>query len=229
MDVSILVQGPLNDVSLEALEYYRTIGPVVISTWDTEDLSTLSKYDPAGCKVILDRLPTPVYFVDTPNKTFSYQIRSILNGLRAVDTEHVIRTRSDEHWGNLQPLIERYQSHNHEKVVCGNIFFKRWDMQYHFHIGDHLFIGKTDTLKNGYEMLEDMPGEFENIYCAEICAAKAMMTCAGIELNREGFEQMFDVIDINELAPFRAAWQHGNRTYESEFQDTSVIKSMDEL
>jgi hypothetical protein len=102
-------------------------------------------------------------------------------------------------------------------------------MQYHFHIGDHLFIGKTKTLNSGYEMLRTMPQYFTHEYCAEICAAKAMMMCAGADMDKDGFIDMFDVIDINELRPFIANWVHGNRAYESEFIDQSVIRSMDEL
>jgi hypothetical protein len=225
-DFTILVQGPPNKVSLDALEYYRSVANVAISTWHG-DVSIMNNYYFGDCEVRLSPLPKHVYFVGKPNETFTYQIYSILSGLECVRTPFVIRTRSDEAWYNLEPLIEFFLK-NENKIVCGNIFFKRWS-DFSFHIGDHLIVGRTNHLRDAYNLLRLKPDDYGRAYCAEQSAAWAMLDAAGLPKDRHNFELLFDVFDINNIKPFRSNWVHGGREFVNEFEDSCVIKKMEEL
>jgi len=222
-DLSILIQGPLNEISLSNLGYYRTLGTVVISCWDSDDLSLLLPYaQDRAIRVTKNPLPThKVYH----QPTFDFQVHSVMHGMDAVDTEYVIRTRSDERWGNLQPLIKKYERRESD-VVCGNIFFKRWD-DLHFHPGDHLFIGKTNLLRAAYKRLRFDSSKYVNCYCAEMSFAHAVMDVLERGNTKEAFVEAFGVVDINELAPFIAQFRQGNITYTDEFNEACAIKTME--
>ena len=108
-------------------------------------------------------------------------------------------------------------------------------------IGDHLFIGKTEILRNAYNRLRIDIERYSKAYCAEQAAAFAMLDSFygfshslfsddAPNYRRDEFENVFDVIDINELAPFKANWVHGNTFYEDRFpRPEGVITSMEEL
>ena len=42
--LSIVIQGPLNRRSIDTIPYYLNYGKVIVSCWDTDDLSMLDKY-----------------------------------------------------------------------------------------------------------------------------------------------------------------------------------------
>lgn len=225
-DISVLIQGPLSETSLDNLEYYKSIGPVVISTWQEYDCSLLDKYNLDGCEVVLRPVPrNKSYFRED---TFDYQINSIYNGLVEIKTPYVIRTRSDEYWGNLAPLIDKFNNSECVKIVCGNIFFKRWGV-FHYHVGDHLFIGNTNILTPAYYDLINRPSAYANMYCAEVSLAISIMQIYGAEITRENFVKIFDVVDINDLKPFRASFRHAGITYDNFFTDDSILRTMEEL
>ena len=227
---SVLIQGPLNRVSLDGLEYYKTLGPVVITTWADQDKSILEDYDLTGCHLRFTGLPPKVYFVGQANETFSYQVTSIRYGAQGCryESQWMIRTRSDERWGNLQPLIDRFEQ-DQTKIVCGNIFFKPWD-DFAMHFGDHLFIGCPHTIMSAYQDVEMNPATYQGLHCAEMIAAQSLMKTKGCtSFTKADFMRIFDVIDINELGPFVARWAHGDTTFVNEFNDSQVITSMSEF
>ncbi len=117
-EFSVIVQGPINDVSLAHIHEYRQYGPVIMSCWESDPrIADI----PDDVKLIASKLPEKVYYVGKPNDTFTYQVKSIYRGLAVCDTQYAVRTRSDEFY-NLEPLLERFkQSPN--KILCGNIFF----------------------------------------------------------------------------------------------------------
>lgn len=218
-DISVLIQGPLNRRSLKALDYYKTIGPVIISYWDDCDESIFKNFDLTD--VTLVRRPKPTSMVC--KGTFTYQMNSILNGLLKVQTDFVIRTRSDERWLNLEPLIEKFNSSNRQKIVCGNIFFRKFtDTQYH--PGDHLYIGSTTVLRNAYWDLVHNFDNYKQYYCAEVYFAIAVLNQFKKDETRfhgqgkEAFLNLFDVIDINELRPFIARFNAIDKDYVNWFE-----------
>lgn len=221
-DYSVLIQGPLDPISLSNLIYYKTIGPVVISYWEGDDESLL----PDDPDLILIKRPLPSHRAYRQD-TFDYQIWSIYHGLCKINTFYTIRTRSDEKYGNLQPMIDLFEI-NKQKVVCGNIFFKRWD-EFSFHPGDHLFIGDSDLLRLAYMRLIDSSEKYVNAYCAEMSMAHAIMDAAGFDRTKEGFIELFSVADINLLRPFVAQFKHAGVSYIDEFKDPCAVTTIEEV
>ncbi len=222
-DYTIVIQGPLNKTALNYLTYYKSLGHVVISYWATDDESILSSYDINDCTLVKQEIPENRY----PYKTFTLQAIGILGGLKACQTEYVIRTRSDEFWGNLAPLIDKFEKARH-KIICGNIFFKKWD-NIEGHIGDHLFIGDTKLLTSTYEQICNSPKTFDNARCPEVVAAWAMLNSVKLNYTKEDFIKLFDVIDINLLIPFKACWGQMSVEYLDYFYYLGVINNIEEL
>lgn len=222
---TVLVQGPLDSTSLDHIEYYKTLGPVVISHWDTCDESLLDLI--SGCRVIRKPLPVHKRYL---RDTFDYQIHSILNGLSAVETTYVIRTRSDEYYGNLEPMIDKFNK-DVNKVVSGNVYFRKWQNS-QFHIGDHLFVGRTDVIYSAYDRLARVDHGFNPHAFPEHMLTHLLMDAIlgkDAEHTRETFEQCFDVMNVNDLQPFLAAHRHAGIVYTDSFADISCATSMDDL
>lgn len=227
-DTTVLIQGPLNRTSLDHIDHYLSYGRVLISFWDTDDESLL--YDiPSEVELVKRSPPTHKYY---QQDTFDYQIWSIYNGLYNVKTPIVIRTRSDEYYGNLDPLIERFNS-DRTKIVCGNVFFKKWNA-IPFHIGDHLFMGDTELLFSAYKELVSDPQKYVAFGYAELTVAMAILHISNNKSTQDqrkaDFIKLFDVVDINTMAPFLVSWNHNSTVYRNHFDLTnSCITTIGDL
>lgn len=223
-DLTILIQGPLNTTSLDNLIYYKSLGQVIISYWDTCKNEILANYNLDGIICVRRPLPQAILKGAGHYGTFTKQIVGVTHGLQMVNTPYVVRVRSDELWCNLSPLIEKFEL-NFDKIVCGSIFFKKWCI-FNYHLGDHLFIGKTKTLLNGFlQILKDL--YYDKI--AEAIISFGILDSLGLEKNKESFIRVFDVIDINLLSPFIARWNQQGVTYINKFEDQNCIMSMEDL
>ena len=221
-NVTVLVQGPLNRISLEKLHTYKTVGPVVLSYWAGDDENLYHDIDMDGIdkvRGIVDNVVTNNYRQGTADKQFW----GVWNGLKLVKTPYVIRTRSDEYFGNLQPLIDKL---NENKIICGSIFFRPWDYM-QCHPGDHVFIGATSWLLEAYRLLIESAEQFKGLFCAEQSLAYAIMAVRGYSnpVPRNVFRQFFDVIDINMMKPFIAQYRSGGTTYHNEFNVDVVSRT----
>lgn len=131
---SIIIQGPINDISLSYLDIYKQYGPVIVSCWDTDKVPD----DLKGVTIIKNHINIENYA--NPQNIFM-QATTTLSALRLVDTEYFIKVRSDEKYSNLQPIVDKVLS-NVNKYVCNNIWFKKIDKEW-LHPSDHLIAGKT--------------------------------------------------------------------------------------
>ena len=226
-DISVIIQGPLNEVSLDNLEYYKTLGPVIVCHWEGDDESILDNYDLSDCIVVKHPVPIKDFLLHTVSDTFIYQVKGIYYGLCEVQTPYVIRTRSDEFWGNLEPLLEQFNT-NGGKVTCGNIFFRKWHA-YVFHIGDHLFIGDTKILLDGYTRLIERSENFISTTNPEAIAAYGILDAVGKNRTKEDFVSVFDAIDINKLQPFLAQHRHAGHKFLNHFHVDDCVKNIGEL
>jgi len=233
-NLTVLIQGPLDKTSLSYLPYYKTIGPVVISHWNSDDFSLLNYYDISGCKII-SASPPEKQLIYPRWDTFSFQLTSITNGLKNIDTPHVLKMRSDERYGNLDPIIERFNI-DQSKIVCGNIFFKKWDIM-NSHIGDHIYIGNTSLLLEAYINIYKFCKIYNTAkYPEQIPVWAIMHILLNQEIEKDNlltkkdeFIKIFDVVDINEMAPFIAKFNHFKIVFTNHFQYKDIIKSMEEL
>ena len=116
-------------------------------------------------------------------------------------------------------------------MVCGNIFFKPWDFK-PYHIGDHLFAAEREFLLKTYHILfnaytnpEFSPASWLNQGkpdTAEQILAKSFLCARGVTDSlwplKDTSLKYFNVVDINDLGPYEAKWQHGNKVY---YKDSS--------
>jgi len=160
---TILIQGPLNNVSLENIENYKKFGTVIISHWDEKhsiiekEFPILKKYksDPK-VKIISKPLPDRNDKIGIEkNSTFYWAVESCYHGFMACETEYVIKTRSDEYFTDLSEIINKTLQFKGNRLVCGSIFVRNF-MEIPFHVGDHIFGLKTESAKKMYQHLMDM-------------------------------------------------------------------------
>jgi hypothetical protein len=172
MDLTILIQGPLNEISLDGVENYLKYGKVVISHWTQDDIKLLDDIDKTNpnIKIVNQHMPSreewePTWAGDiTVDSTFPWAVKSTYLGLKNVDTEYVVKTRSDERFENLQPMIDLFLKT--KRMVFGNIYafsFKKDP----FKIGDHLFMDYNEKLVKTYEMILESHEFRYPSYCAE--------------------------------------------------------------
>ena len=247
---TVLIQGPFNPTSFLRWESFLKYGKVLVSTWDIKPGTTVSlsgqdvfsnqiiKDEQAkGLRVVSRQIPDReaehLQGIDK-SSTFFWALNSIYNGLINIDTEYVIKVRSDEYYSNLTPLIERFIQ-NDNKIVCGNIFVRR-EIPYHF--GDHLFVCKTKDLRKAIkglldsynaktdikEWMKQKTGLYTNvaecILCLAILHAKRKQPTIWDDANIRQinpkdrkwikyFLRHGSIVDINKLGKFTACWAHG--------------------
>lgn len=222
---------------------------MVVSSWSDPDFDSLlgfMRHTP-GVKFILTTLPdikkTTHCLMDS---TFYWAICSMYHGLKNVETEYVVKTRMDEAFSGLEPFIDPFLLDD-KKMVCGNIFVQKFDRQ-QFHIGDHVFVAKTEVLLRATKQLKDIyenkiPSETwaqQGPYSAEQVLAFAFLKNSGIPVplvingtappsNREVFCNNFHVVDVNEVESFTLRWNHNEQTYKDKFVNPHGVTTMEDI
>ena len=138
-DVSIIIQGPLNEISLKNIPVYKKYGKVIVSCWSGYDEKLLKYIDDDVVFVCND--PIKVEHYNSHN--VYYQAFTTHAGLEKSETKFSIKVRSDESYSNLDTFVKALNK-NPEHIITGDIFF--WDDQFSFHISDHAAGGKTKSL-----------------------------------------------------------------------------------
>jgi len=98
--IGIVVQGPIikeDDFTLETLKIYKkTMSdiPIILSTWDDEDVSYVNRIKSEGVFILLNKKP------EYPGpQNINYQIVSSRNGIlkaKELDAGYVLKTRTDQ-------------------------------------------------------------------------------------------------------------------------------------
>lgn len=136
-DVTILIQGRLHEDCVQFYVNNYTDYNVVISTWDSEDISEEAL--PANFTLLKTSKPEiPLY------QNVTLQLISTLYGLRAVTTPYVIKMRGDEYYSNIAFITQTIEKQKN-KIICSPVFFRPWSYD-KFHISDHLIAGSTEDL-----------------------------------------------------------------------------------
>jgi hypothetical protein len=142
-NITIVIQGPPSEISLKHIDNYRKYGEVIYSTYQP-----MPKID--GLKTVIGNWYNfPVYNFGNVAK----QVFTTLNGLQVVDTEYVIKVRTDEYYTNLNPFISKMLD-NKDKYITNNIFFK--GAVEPLHPSDHMVGGRTELLLTGFSRIRDL-------------------------------------------------------------------------
>ena len=169
-NITIIIAGPLNRTSLDTIDHYlKFTKNIIISTWEYDWFDNLkfgdfisrlkNKYKDI-CNLTITHTPEPNYkkmlkdgdlvgVLD--NSTYFWQVSGIHNGLKECKTKYAIRTRSDESYENLKPLIDQFKLDTN-RIVFGNIFFKPSGL----HVGDHLYMSTTKKLTEMFSLLTNI-------------------------------------------------------------------------
>lgn len=158
-NTTILIQGRLTRESLDFYKKNYKGYPKILSLWDDNniDLSDLSD----EFKVVFSERPS---FSGRDNRNF--QTISVLNGLKLVDTDLVIKIRADEYISNIEYVVEQI-SFQDDKLYCLPIFFRPWHV-YRYHISDHFIAGSKNQLYTMFSAALEMSNDnFYDRYCNE--------------------------------------------------------------
>lgn len=153
MKYTIVIQGPQKNInqslSLCGLAYYKTIASVIVSHWDNDpQIET-----PLSDGVLIIRNPRPAVMAYN-NQNIYLHCLSTLAGLREVQTEYVIKTRSDQNFSNAFPIFEIVEK-SCDKIITNNVYFRK-ESEIKFHPSDQFIVSKTKDLLGTFEMLKTM-------------------------------------------------------------------------
>ena len=161
MNVSIVIQGGLHQHSLNNLEVYKKMGPVVISCMEGDNLD----YIPDKKIPVVTSSREILPYVYNQQNVY-YQVLTTLAGLEKVDTEFVLKVRSDHSIGSIQPFLDAAKIYP-DRYICSNLHF-RPDNIFKFHASDKFIMAKTADLLACFRL------------CKERCENQAILLNSGI-------------------------------------------------
>lgn len=161
-DISLVIQGPSSDKEkldfIDALTYYKTLFSEIILSSYTEHLISnpdlLKICEENNIKVVHQTIDIDDFYLDSLiNKSIYYQTYTSLKGFKESTKKYTIKHRIDERYSNLHLLVEKFLDDD-EKLISGGTLFapKVWNP---YHVGDHLFISKTEKLIKVFEMTNE--------------------------------------------------------------------------
>lgn len=164
---SILIQGPLNERSINTIPRYLKYGEVIVSCWESDNLSLISPHKDK-VKLIVNKLKDlPSYQESAGSHTpWIFQNHTTLKGLEQCKTFNCIKVRSDESFPDLDAFIQRIIINkdmknsgtnflNENKITTSNIYFRK-DAEKKFHPSDHIIGGKTSRLLEVFKKSVDL-------------------------------------------------------------------------
>jgi len=157
-DFTFIIQGPYNPTHLLMLGNLKKEGKVVLSCYmsDLDKISDPSVYDMIILNDIIDTNIEKIYNYDN----VYHQVRSTKRALCSINTEYVVKFRSDSFYSGIPYVIDSIRK-NSEKLSCVPININpQWPYQF----CDHVMGGKTTNLKNTFEIAESLILNKEFIY-----------------------------------------------------------------
>jgi len=148
-DVSIIIQGPLNEISLKNIPTYKKYGKVIVSCWNGYDKKLLKYIDDDVLLVRNDLMKVEHY----NRHNIYYQAFTTHAGLEKSETKFSIKVRSDESYSSLDVFVKALNE-NPKCVITGDIYFFGEDAK--FHISDHVIGGKTKNLLGAFGIAKDI-------------------------------------------------------------------------
>lgn len=172
--VSIIIQGPLNQISLGNIPIYQDFGEVIISCWDSDNLRLIKNLK--NVKIIINKFQETILH-NNPQNLYR-QVTTTLAGIKEASNDLCIKVRSDEYFSDLRPIIWSVED-NPNKITCSNIYFRKC---FRLHMSDHI-IGTnkelfTKALEKTKHMLETGSSALGNTF-PEIILTTVFLECKG--------------------------------------------------
>ena len=234
--VSIIIQGPLNDRSIKTIPTYLTYGQVIVSCWDNDDLSRLDAYRDQ-IDIVVNNYSDALPRARKTNQRNPLILQNFTthNALKKATGYFSIKTRSDESWPDLNPLLNMLRTnrdtkdldtgiYNDYKIITSNIYF-RYDKECKFHPSDHLIAGRTTRMKDVFykTYIDCMYGSIAGVGPEELIGKSVVSTyrdpitkSLDVPFANRSVELMkkhFDIIRISALP--RHTWTSSYRKYDA--------------
>jgi hypothetical protein len=184
-DITLLIQGPANSTSLSRInEWKKTFGSVVVSTWYDDAFTELHELIRRADNYVALK---PFDKRKFGGKGFSYSLQTAtcLSGINLVETEYVVKMRSDEAFSDFSLMTEMIVR-NPKKIVSLNVCFVCFpEREIFFHPSDHCYGGRTKTLKEAYgKIFNSLLGKADIIdlktaTTGEESLGRAIVSCLG--------------------------------------------------
>ena len=238
--ISIIIQGPLNDRSIKTIPAYLTYGQVIVSCWDNDDLSRLDAYSDQ-IDIIVNNYADALLRAKRTNQRNPILLQNFTtcNALKKSTGYFSIKTRSDESWPDLNPLLNMLRTnrdtkdpstgiYNDYKIITSNIYF-RYDSQCKFHPSDHLIAGTTSRMKDVFykTYIDCMYRNIARVGPEELIGKSVISTyrdpinkCFDVPFANRSVELMkkhFDIIRISSLP--RHIWTSSYRKYDALYSE----------
>lgn len=222
-DITIIIQGPLNATSLNNLANYSEFGKIIVSHWSEDsidlqrqlvelqvkckNLSSISSSDPP------EPFMHPGLVGSKQQEDYRYhQFQSFHEALKLCKTKYAIKTRSDEYWLNVDPLLEEF-SKDTNKLVTSNVFCKPYYGQ-PYHVSDHLMLARTDLLLSSMEVIASQTRNRLNVVATECSFGYGFLSAKyqsesksdPLPSNQEAFKNDFSYVNINEFDEYLVRW-----------------------
>jgi len=178
-NVTLIIQGSLNEMSLSNIENYRGLCRIVISCWTNNDFTLFEKHDVSDVDLVVSQdsaeimpahskeryiqkyrqpikmMPNNIrlHRASTWNVCNAYrQVKTILEGVRVADTEFCIKVRSDQSFSDISYFIDKTISAPN-KMTCIDLGFT-CDNFVKYGIGDHIIGCRTDEFHDALTMMK---------------------------------------------------------------------------
>ena len=121
--VTLLIQGPMHPNAVVMMQIHSANFNVIFSTWRSEDeeLVENSLKDIDFTRVVFSNMSSLPHRNNEQNRF--YQFFTTYQGLKMVETEYVIKVRSDEYYTDLRPLVDKMFLEP-SKLVTNDVFFR---------------------------------------------------------------------------------------------------------
>jgi hypothetical protein len=220
-DFTIVIQGPLDKISIDKIDHYLKFGNVVISHWEQDDEELKNYLHETINSIKSDRKIKVVSSTDVPPRRPDYRLHQLYTtgvGFIQSETKYSIKMRSDEYWGDISLFVDRFLLDD-DKLLTSSVFWKGDDKDSNYHVSDHLMVCKTNRFVEGIEIL------FENINSDKINPTRiACETMFGMAFlfskyqtddvkqlpsSKNAFLSDFCMFDVNDFDEYLIKWNGG--------------------
>ena len=148
-NISVVIQGPIDDRTYEAIDTYQDFAEVIVSTWEQENIDLLSR---ANGKYQLVQTNYPSDIQNYNNHGYRYFIaKTTKEGAKVASKKYILKTRSDELYPDLSAFLANFDLYPHKTHTTDNGFWKHIPFCY----SNHLFLESRELIISACEMIEN--------------------------------------------------------------------------
>jgi len=151
-DFTLVFQGPLHQNFIYGLlnNYKEYTDNIVVSHWDSDNLDLLEYFTEYDIQSTLVTNKSHKAYNAYNNQNVYYQVYTTLSGLEKVTTPYVLKLRTDQWYGNLEPFFNAVRQEPN-KFICTNLHF-RPDHICKYHPSDKLIGSNTQDLLKTFQI-----------------------------------------------------------------------------